>query len=265
MLRVLFSIIFIALILGKRIFRSLLGKTSRAMLEHGRNWSALFGPTFDIEALQNIAHNALETSEKKQLTKSLTIMSNPWAYGIIDNDTLITFFPFWKTEKYENFLIAQIREQPHTQKLEAIITVQHESGCVLNFFALDYATCKQHYIENEKRSINIVGFAYILEDFNISTLQKSMDNVHTGPERLQFSENFCFYAPDKKKDEISVISIIESVEKYVLAGQDGNKIVLRLTPDFVIDVFIANVNLKIDLIPGKHVNGLIWLLGSLEK
>jgi len=170
---------------------------------------------------------------------------------------MLTAFPHWKGSKYEKFTVSKIIQWSHSENLEAIVQVEHQSGCGVSFFATDYVFNKVKYQKEKNLQINIVGLVYKLEEFDAQEANKSVQEI-------SFSEDFCGYVPTEFPDEVNFIGKIRTVHEHFLGTIPGFILTISFTPDFTIDVFIAKTNCEIDIKAENHVAGWAWLIGTLE-
>jgi hypothetical protein len=225
---------------------------------HSKHWYGVYSHETEYDTLKNYFLDAVVKGQEKIIDKNITIIENPLVRAVSYRDEIITGFPHWKGAQYEPVETNLITEWSDSYYLEAVIQVAHASGCKLNFFATDYAFNKNTYKKDKNLAVNIVGFAYVLENFDVNAINNQRKDV-------QFSDNFCGYFPSDESDEINFIGKIHNIKEHTLSTIEGFIITVSLTPDLNLDVFIAKTNLKIDLSLNKHVTGLIWLMGTLEK
>jgi hypothetical protein len=222
---------------------------------HGVHRYALFGESFEDVVIGRI-QQLLKTSPHR-IDRNTFVMTDPFIRGVVYEDTMITAFPYAKGDNYHHCQTHAIHEWKHSRCLEAIIEAKHQSDCRIVFFATDYAINKNIYKQQKNASVNLIGLIYFLETFNSKNSEMPMGT--------KLSESFCGFLPGPEKDTIDFVGHITNIKEYALHGISGFMIALKITPDFVLDFFIAHVNLKIELTLNQQVCGLAWIQGTLEK
>lgn len=224
---------------------------------HGIHWQVIFDKETDTKQLMDRLVKAIETGKKLAVNDILEVITDPLIRGIIHNNSVITGFPYLKGLKYEQFELASIAEWSHAENLEAIINVSHISDRDISFFATDYAIHEKIYKTQKTLSINVVGLIYNLYEF-------SVQEWNQGTDKISFHEDFCAYFP-KSKDEIEFIGRIQHTQKHSLGEISGHLITVGIAPEFSMEFFIAGANLAISIENNKHVRGIAWIQGTLEK
>lgn len=224
---------------------------------HGIHWQVIFDKEADTKQLMDRFVKAIETGKKLAVNNTLEVITDPLMRGVIHNNSVITGFPYLKGLKYEQFELDSITEWSHAENLEAVVKVSHASGCGIYFFATDYAIHKNIYKTQKELSINVVGLIYDLYEFSVQEWNQGVD-------KISFDEDFCAYFP-KSEDEIEFIGRIQHMQEYSLGEVAGHLITVGITPDFSMEFFIAGTNLAISIENNKHVRGIAWIQGTLEK
>ena len=102
-----------------------------------------------------------------------------------------------------------------------------------------------------------------MEILSCLTLFKNPETGELVP--LQLDDNFCGFFPEEEKDEISFIGPIKTIQEYSVEEINGKMLTVAITPDFDLDIFIAQTHIKSELSVGQSVSGLAWLQGTIEK
>lgn len=242
---------------------------------HGNHWGLIFDKETDMARLKDRLAEAFTTGKQYPVNNSLCVITDPLIRGIFYKDSILTAFPYFKGSNYGQFEMESIVEWSHTDNLEAIIKVLHASGCGISFFVTDYAMNKNIYKTRKKLSINIVGVLDSLSEFDV---KKFNQEVNKAERKVEFEENFCCFYPIglsfavsgkssdmASEDIIEFIGRIQHVQDHSLGEIAGYLITVGLTPDFSMEFFIARTNLSIELEKNKHVTGIAWVQGTLEK
>ncbi len=235
---------------------------------HMKHWLVVFSREMPQKERTALINEDLKAGKQIQVDYHTFLVEGSFIRAIISGKKVVPAFPYWKNDSVEKMKTKLITQWSHTDKKEAVVNVVHESGCALSFFATDYAQNKKRYKKEENIFVNIVGFAYTLQDFDAEEINAKVQSpeIDLGGKKMRpsFGKDFCGYFPADEPDEINFIGKILDVHEYKLGPIAGFIVTISLTPEFSIDTFIASTNLKIKLVPGKQVGGLLWLQGSLE-
>lgn len=220
---------------------------------HSSHWYAIFGEKTNGLIIMDRIHKSLERGEQKKIDDIVTI-TDSLVRSVIKNEALLTSFPVFKGLNYHKIETQKITEWSHIKCLEAIISAKHPCGGAINFFATDYAINKNLYKNTKDIYVNISCLIYKLESFDINEYNKKSD--------MKFDDNFCGYFPGDLADEIQFVGRIKSFNKHNLAEIKGYLLTLEITTDFLVEMFIAEANLNINLEDNKHIYGYGWIQGS---
>lgn len=221
---------------------------------HERHWYNTLG--IDPESVVEIKKQLTIPSAKSSKENNILVMDDSLGRIIIKNNRAISAFPWWKGIVYEQVRMLSISEWSHSDCLEAVIHVGHPSGCAIFFFALDYAFNKMEYRQKDIE-VNIVGLAYIIREY------EPEDAIVNG--KVEKASDFHGYSLMEDRDDIHFVAKIQHFTKHNLGSLAGYIVNVKLTSSFYLDFFIAEERLTIELVVNKHIDGVLWIIGTLER
>lgn len=222
---------------------------------HETHWYSVFDTNTQQQVLIDRITNGIETGKKITIHNSLDIITDPIMRNIVRGNYVITGFPYLRGLRYDQYEVKIITEWSHVDNREAVIKARHTSGCGIDFFATDYAINKDIYKTGKELAITIVGLVYVMSEFKAD-----------GPpvDGFTLAEDFCGYFP-RSADEIQFIGRIQHVAEHSLGEIAGYLFIVGITPDFAMEFFIARHRLSFELTHNKHVSGVAWIQGTIEK
>lgn len=229
---------------------------------HENHWYTLFPEKTEQAVIIDRLNKSLESGRQYLINQKIYLIDHPLARTLSLNGQVLTGFPHWRGSEYVSIETIRISEWSQTKGWEASISARHESGCCFSFFAVDYVYRKQKYKANKHIEINLVGLVYVLHDCDITTLNNDKDLLNKG---LSLADDFCGYNITEGLDDIAFIGIIEAYREHTIDDIDGFVIRMKLTPSLSIEAFIAKTHLTIELVVGKQIGGVLWLIGSLKE
>ena len=227
---------------------------------HGDHWFGLFNEV-SPEIILNFCDSSIEGGIEVIGNKDISVITNNLVRAIFNENLILSAFPYFKSSEYEEIEVVSIDEWEHVEGLEAIVKCNHSSGCAIDFFPTDYVFNKEVYKKKQKLSVNITGFIYSLDSFDMPKFNKENDN------KLKFSDSFCGYLPfdNDSPATIQFVGVIDKIEEISERNISGFLIKIKITPDLSLDMFLSAKNLNMDLELGELVSGVAWIQGTLEK
>ncbi len=225
---------------------------------HGANWHTI-ASEIEAETLTHFIQDAIENGQVIDLEsneESVSIVTSDNTRLIVQNDDLVSAFPFFKSEQRLELDIEAIQEWSNVNGLEAVVTAIDPSGYEVDFFASDYAMNADIYQEESPIVANLTGMAYILEEFNAQAA--------TEIEGLEYSADCSDLIPTEESATYVAIGLVKKITKHNLGHVAGYIVTLDSIIDYELEIFVADFNLKTELTIDQHVYCTIWMTGSIE-
>lgn len=222
---------------------------------HGDHWFGLYREK-DTQLIMDTVIKTVHNGNKF-FNEQVVVITDNAIRVLVKNSSIMSGFPFCKGTRHESFEIHSIEEWEHSENLEARIMVKHSSGCAISFFATDYSFNKDIYKNQKQISVNMIGLAYIIQDFD-------SDGFNAGTE-MKFSDDFCGYMPGEVQDDINFIGCIQNIQEYSLGDIEGFILRMKITAFCDIDMFVAKSNVQTNIEINKRVCGYAWIQGTLEE
>ena len=241
---------------------------------HGDNMGGLIGfNSLNNEKGRNFINELMAKSmiEKSELStksyelKSTTISNNPnlKLRVLTDTKSILSAFPYLKTNYKLPYSIKEIIEWKHMNKCEAEIKGGGRNTFGFDFFPTDYAINKTKYIENKEIQLHVSAIAFVVD--------KSVINQNT---EVKFSEDFVSYMPSSNFPRQTYYDFIAKVidfNEVILDNQNQGYIakVKLINNDsdpnfFTVDMFMNKENMRIQTIEkGMKISGLLWFQGEI--
>lgn len=230
--------------------------TSTSEEFHGANWHTI-AAEIEAETLTYFIQEAIEHGQTIDLEDDeISIVTSDNTRLIVQEDDLVSAFPFFNSEQRLELEIEAIQEWSNVNNLEAVVTAVDPSGYEIDFFATDYAMNQDIYREEPAVMASLTGMAYILEDFN--------EQAATEIEGLEYSADISDLIPTEESATYVAIGLVKGFIKHNLGEVPGYIVTLDSISDYNFEIFVADFNLKTELAIDKHVYCTIWMTGTLE-
>lgn len=182
---------------------------------------------------------------------------------VATKESLLSAYPYLKTNYTVPFQTKQIMEWSHVENLEAEIKGGGRDTFGFVFFATDYAANKDKYKSTKNLNINVSAIGLVLDKSDITEIGGQ-----------QLSDGFASYMPNQDiprptyYDFIGVLIDFEPVA--ITVNNSGYIIKVKLINDesnpdfFTVDMFINKENMRIEhLEKGMRITGALWFQGEI--
>ena len=209
-------------------------------------WLAIFSNPTPEMAVEYLNADAIEKcAYVDEVDDDIAVITGPSSRVVLAEDEVVSGFPFLKGEQFENCQVRAVTESPDSDGLEAVVTVVHESGFELNFFATDYAFNDDHYEEDSEIKVNLIALAY-----GVRPAQSIEEDTALVP-----MENLASYVAN---------GTVSDLTEHKLGEIKGWLVKLQVSPDLNLPFFVRHENVSIQLAVGKQVEVALWLSGTTE-
>lgn len=183
--------------------------------------------------------------------------------GTLENNSILSAYPYIKTNLILPFQIKKIVEWSHISNMEAEIQGNGRDTFGLSFFATDYAVNKQKYKSESRQDIKISAVVLVLDKSDLTEINGTPVNH----DFVAFIPNND-YAKPTYYDFIGVLKSFTKVE--ITNGNYGYLINVKLinnqdNPEFfTVDMFVNKENMRFeDLSQGMKITGVLWFQGEI--